>query len=265
MAAGLATGAPPNRGRDGSVRQMNGRAGAMLDANLPGFRRRFLITPAQFAVTAALEDDIHRMAVTLHHDGELVTRVEAEMARHPWDLCPGAVAKVEADFTGRPLAPSARSIDKMANCTHLFDLAELALRHAEDTAPTLYEMLVSDPVDGRVTAVLRRDGQERLRWHLQDDGMLEPHPAQGLFLIGLRPWIATLADEERHEARMLQWASLVAHGRQIPWEIQKGLRALPGSCFASQPGRHEKCQRIGERIDFSKPGARLPLADLESR
>ena len=233
----------------------------MLIDNLPGFRRHFQVTPLPHSVTAALEDDIHRMAVTLHHDGEVVTGVEAEMSRHPWDLCPGAVAKVEADFTGRPLAPSARTIDKKANCTHLFDLAELALRHAEDSAPTLYEMLVSDPVDGRVTAVLRRDGQERLRWDLRDDRMLEPHPARGLPLIGLRPWIATLADEERHEARMLQWASLVAHGRQMPWEPDTEFRALPGSCFASQPGRHEKCQRIGERIDFSKPGARLPLAD----
>ncbi|WP_310531985.1 hypothetical protein [Novosphingobium sp.] len=240
---------------------MNGRAGAMPEANLPGFRRRFLITPAQFAVTAALEDDIHRMVVTLHHDGESVTRVEAEMARHPWDLCPGAVAKVEADFAGRPLAPSARDIDKKANCTHLFDLAELALRHAGDAAPTPYEMLVSDPADGRVTAVLRRNGQERLRWHLQDDQMLEPHPAKGLPLIGLRPWIASLSDEARHEARMLQWASLAAHGRQMPWEPDTPFRALPGSCFASQLGRHENCQRIGERIDFSKPGARLPLAD----
>lgn len=226
-----------------------------------GFRRRFLITPSSRAVTAALEDDIHRMAVTLHHDGESVARVEAEMARHPWDQCPSAVAKVIADFAGRSLAPSARAVDKKANCTHLFDLAELALRHAGDAAPTLYEMQVSDPVDARVTAVLRRDGQERLRWQLQDDCMLEPHSAQGLPLIGLRPWIATLADEERHQARMLQWASLVAHGRQMPWDPDTEFRALPGSCFASQPGRHEKCQRIGERIDFSKPGARLPLAN----
>ncbi len=233
----------------------------MPDANLHGFRRRFLITPAQFAVTAALEDDIHRMAVKLYHDGQSVTRVEAEMARHPWDQCPGAVAKVAADFAGRSLAPSARTVDKKANCTHLFDLAELALRHAGDAAPTLYEMLVSDPEDGRVTAVLRREGQERLRWNLQDDRLLEPHVAQGLPLIGLRPWIATLEDDERHEARMLQWASLVAHGLQMPWESDTPFRALPGSCFASQPGRHEKCQRIGERIDFSKPGAGLPLAD----
>ncbi|MFM6931975.1 MAG: DUF2889 domain-containing protein [Novosphingobium sp.] len=229
--------------------------------DLPGFRRRFAVTPSPRAVTAALEDDIHRMAVTVHHDGEKVVRVEADMARHPWDMCPGAVAKVEADFTGRWLAPSDRTIDKKANCTHLFDLAELALRHAGNAAPTLYEVLVSDPVDGCVTAVLRRDGQERLRWLLHDDMMLAPHPAQGLPLIGLRSWIATLPEDQKFEARMLQWASLVAHGRLMPWEPDTEFRALPGSCFASQPGRHEKCQRIGERIDFSKPGARLPLAD----
>jgi hypothetical protein len=228
---------------------------------LPGFRRRFAVTPSPEEVTAELEDDVHRMSVTLQHDGARVTHVEAGMDRHPWDLCPGAVAKVIADFAGRPLRPSARTIDKKANCTHLFDLAELALRHAIDTVPTLYEMLVSDPVDGIVVAVLRRDGQDRLCWRLRDDQMLEPHPARGLTLIGLRPWIDTLPEEQKFEARMLQWASLVAHSRLIPWDVQTTLRTLPGSCFASQPGRHEKCQRIGERIDFSKPGARLPLAN----
>lgn len=233
----------------------------MLIDELPGFRRRFAVTPSPRSVTSELEDDVHRMAVTLHHDGESVTRVEAKMERHPWDLCPGAVARLISDLTGRPLALQNRIIDKKANCTHLFDMAELALRHVHDAAPSLYEMLVSDPVDGIVTAVLRRDGMERLRWHLKDDCFLEPHPAQGLTLLGLRPWIAALPREDQNEARMLQWASLVAHSRHIPWEVQTTLRALPGSCFASQPGRHEKCQRIGERIDFSKPGARLPLAD----
>lgn len=261
MADGLATGFRPNRGRDGAWRPRGVTPTAMTIDDLPGFRRRFLVTPVSRAVTAALEDDVHRMAVTLHHDGAVITRVEAEMERHPWDLCPGAAAKVIADFTGKELAAAARSSDKKANCTHLFDLAELAARHAREGDPVLYEMLVSDPVDGETTSVLRRGGAERLRWTARNDLVTAPEGPAGLTVLGLRPWIATLSGEERIEARMLQWASLVAHCRLIPWEAQKQLRALPGSCFASQPGLHEKCQRFGEHIDFSKPGARLPLAD----
>lgn len=239
------------------------QTGMTID-DLPGFRRRFLVTPGLGAVTAALEDDVHRMAVTLHHDGEMIIRVEAQMQRHPWDLCPGAVAKVIADFTGKRLAEAARATDKKANCTHLFDLAELAARHAEADAQVMYEMLVSDPVDGETVSVLRRNGIELLQWEAKDDLVLSPEGPDGLKVIGLRPWIATLSEEVRGEARMLQWASLVTHCRHVPWETQESMRALPGSCFASQPDLHDKCQRIGVHIDFSKPGARLPLADLES-
>ena len=51
----------------------------MLDM-LPGFRRRFLVTPLPGRVTAAVEDDYHSMAVILHHDGARISGVDAIMA-----------------------------------------------------------------------------------------------------------------------------------------------------------------------------------------
>ena len=80
--------------------------------NLPGFRRRFLVTPAPDRVTAAVEDDYHCMAVTLHHDGASVASVDATMDRAPWTTCPGAPVVLAATFTGVALAEVARRGEK---------------------------------------------------------------------------------------------------------------------------------------------------------
>ncbi len=52
----------------------------MLDM-LPGFRRRFLVTPLPGRVTAAVEDDYHSMAVILHHDGARISGVASWQRR----------------------------------------------------------------------------------------------------------------------------------------------------------------------------------------
>lgn len=81
-----------------------GREGLMDDlAALPGFRRRFLVTPQPDCVTAAVEDDYHCMAVTLHHDGATIARIEAEMDRAPWTTCPGAAGVLKSTFEGATL------------------------------------------------------------------------------------------------------------------------------------------------------------------
>lgn len=235
----------------------------MMTMDTPGFRRRFKVMPRDGCVIAALEDDVHCMRVRLDHDGSVITHVHTVQERTPWNMCPGSMAKLKEDFTGVSIFERRQRIDKKANCTHLFDLAELALRHVRDAEPTQYDVLVSDPAGGRQESVLLINDAEVMRWAVDRDVIVLPEAAAGLPLIGLRPWIEGLEPEERFRARMLQWASLVAHGRHMSWETDDNLRALPGSCFASQPGRHEKCQRVGERVDFSSPGARPPLAGFE--
>lgn len=240
---------------------------------LPGFRRRIHIVPGQGAgpgagqaaaqVSAAVEDDIHCMAVILSHDGTLITAAEGITHRMPWNTCPGARAVLAQTFTGLPLAeaPARARAAKRSNCTHLFDMAELAAVHALDPVPTTYDVLVSDPVAGQSRAELRRDGQTQLAWTLASDHVAE---AGGAHLVALREWIATLPPEAREGARILQWACLVAHGRTMPWADQADPTRMPANCFAFQPERTGTAHRIDTRLDFSGAG-REPLSHWTGR
>lgn len=228
-------------------------------AAAPGFRRRIRIEPRAGSVSAELEDDFHRMRVTLHHDGTRIERVEADMARWPWSTCPGAVEQIAASLTGLNLADAFANAEKKRNCTHLYDLATWAAAHVGDAAPTVYAVAVADLAEGRVVATLDRDGDRVLEWITQDGRFTAPAAIAGRSLFELRDWIAGLAPAPREAARILQWASLVAHGRAMPWIIGEPVRdAMPANCFTFQPGRIENARRVGERLDFSR-GERQPL------
>lgn len=235
---------------------------------MPGFRRRFVILPREGEVTAALEDDIHCMAVTLVHDGEQVLSVSAEMDRGPWNSCPGAIAVIMDSFSGVSLSKATHKAtdrgDKRQNCTHLYDLAELAAAHALDTAPTHYDVHVSDPESGLVTAELYRNGERELQWQLENDNVIAPEPLAGSHLVKLRDRFGGLAGLEREAARILQWACLVAHGRTMPWDLQSDATRMPASCYSFQPGRAGSARRIDTRLDFSA-GGRKPLSHFDGR
>jgi len=77
----------------------------------------------------------------------------------------------------------------------------------------------------------------------------------GQMLTQLRDWIATLPPAEAEAARILQWASMVAHGRQMTdWENFTP-ELMPANCFAFQPERpRDHIRRTGQRHDFSQGG-----------
>jgi hypothetical protein len=224
----------------------------------PGFRRRFLIEPSEGEVLARVEDDFHHMVVSLRHDGEAISAVDAEMVRAPWTTCPGAEAVVERTFVGVPLTQAARRGFKQANCTHLYDLAVLAAAHADDSAPTAYEILVSDPDPDQVEAELRRNGESVLRWSLRGMELTAPEEIAGKTVFHLRDWIASLPAAEREAAKILQWACLLAHGRSLPLEQQSDATKLPSNCYTFQPETAAHAVRVGRVIDFSR-GGRQPL------
>ena len=228
---------------------------ALIDS-LPGYRRRFVITPAPGVVRSELEDDFHCMGVELRHDNGVVTAVRPLMARAPWTTCPGAVAALERTFTGHALSAFATRGDKPLNCTHLYDLAQLAAAHALDDRPLTYDMLVSDPIDGRIVAELRRDGETTMRWELEGMTLRAPAELADLSLLELGPWIASLDASTQEAARLLRWASMVAHGRTIPLADQSDARKLArGSCYTFQPETAARAERVGEIRDFSQSGA----------
>ncbi|MES0874303.1 hypothetical protein [Sinimarinibacterium thermocellulolyticum] len=224
---------------------------------LPGFRRRLLVERGADWVRSALEDDFHCMAVTLRHDQGLVTAVEPLMRRAPWTTCPGAVERLRLTFTGAALSDFAGRGDKRSNCTHLYDLALLAAAHAFDTAPPVYDILVSDPIDGRRTAELRRDGVRLLGWIDREHRIVEPAELAGRRLDELQAWIDGLDPVRQEAARLLRWGAIIAHGRSIPMERQSDARRMPPNCYSFQPERAHVARRVGEVRDFSRGGAQL--------
>lgn len=219
---------------------------------LPGFRRRLIVAPAADRVKSEVEDDYHCMGVTVHHDGTVATKIEAVIQRAPWTTCPGAIAVIEQTFTGVPLAGFAARGEKKANCTHLHDLAVLAAAHAFDQGPIVYDILVSDPIDGRREAQLRRDGRTVLGWTLAGGVIVEPTELAGIQLDQMRPWIDSLDCERQEAARLLRWGTILANGRTIKWERQSVSSRLPaGNCYTFQPERITEARRIGAIRDFS--------------
>ncbi len=229
---------------------------------LTGYRRRILIEPIPGQVTAELEDDYHRMVVTLTHKDGIATTVSSEMKRSPWTLCPGAMAQLAGTYTGQPLAGFARHGDKTQNCTHLHDLALFAAAHAQDSAATAYDIFVTDPVDGLREARLTRNGESFLNWQLEGEKFLVPAELAGRSTSELGDWIAGQDKTTAEAARILRWAGRIAHGRRL--EIPAGLSATTyarSTCYNFQPDRAAGShRRPGADIDFSQPGAE-PMAD----
>ncbi|MCX7863666.1 MAG: hypothetical protein N2423_01300, partial [Novosphingobium sp.] len=150
------------------------------------------------------------------------------------------------------------------NCTHLHDLAVLAAAHAHDAKGLTYEVLASDPLVGERILEVRRDGICLHRWIERDGLLAEPEAIAGLHLMKLREWIDSLPEGQQESARILQWASLVAHGRTMPMAQQSRAVDLPPNCYTFQPERAKLADRIGVRHDFSD-GSRVPLAGFDDR
>ena len=225
---------------------------------LPGFRRRFRITPRAGSVCSELEDDYHRMSVTLTHDGRTVTDVEPVMERVPWTICPGARVQLQRTFTGVALADVAVRGEKRENCTHLHDLAVLAAAHAMDDEPLVYDILVSDPIDGRRRVEMRRDGATVLAWSDEKNRIVEPAELAGVTLDKLRPWIESLPPGRRESARLLQWGAIIANGRSRSLDQQSDASALGvGRCYTFQAHRVAAAERISDIRDFSQGTTQL--------
>jgi len=236
----------------------------METSEAPGYRRRIRVEPRDGAVLAMLEDDIHCMAVTLEHDGETVIAVRPVTERMPWNTCPGAADQLVRTFAGQPLAEVTARREKKQNCTHLHDLAVIAAGHAGDISGFTYDISASDPVDGVRILEIRRDGDLLHRWVECDGALTEPEAVSGLTLMTMRDWIASLEGTEQEAARLLQWGSLVAHGRTMSLEEQSKASELPPNCYTFQPERAVHADRVGDRFDFSD-GTRVPLAGFGDR
>lgn len=229
---------------------------------VPAFRRRILIEPSPGVVTAELEDDWHRMVVTLTHRDGVVVEIDSDMTRWPWTTCPGAISRLSQTFTGAALDALARQGERTQNCTHLHDLALFAAAHANEGAPVAYDVTVSDPVEGRRVARLLRNGEPMFVWSQENDRFAAPSSLAGLRLSDLGPWISELDADMREGARILRWAAIMAYGRAM--DIPEGLSATTfagGACYTFQPDQARVSKRRANvPRDLSADGQQ-PLSD----
>jgi hypothetical protein len=215
-------------------------------------------------VRGDLEDDFHRFGLTLHHDGARVTAVEGDAGRFPWTTCPSAVDPLRS-VAGAPIARRLTELGEhvaaRSNCTHLFDLAGLAIAHAArgSLEPTrLYDIEIPDRERGRTSPQLSRDGQVLLRWDLEGTMISGPPPYDDIALrAGFLAWAEERLDEEEAEAAIvLRRACDISFGRAMDLDVYDTAADLGdimlGTCHSFQPGTIEVALRNkGQTRDFS--------------
>jgi Protein of unknown function (DUF2889) len=237
------------------------------------FRRRLGICSAgdvtRGETRAALEDDFHHFRVRIAYAGGRVQQVDGWAVRHPYSTCPLAANQLSR-LVGAPLNPLAHSVmrvtDPSEQCTHLLDLAGLAIAAAaRSVALRWYDIAVPRRVEGRTLATLDKDGVRTLEWELLDTTIIGPAPFQGVSLRdGMAAWALTHLPEEQAEAALvLRRCALISLGRAINLDAQ--IHAEPtGRCFVQQPERATQgLRRVGSVLDFTAAATDLCATDRE--
>ena len=229
----------------------------------PGiYRRRIRIVAEPGRVRADLEDDLHRVGVVIHHDGHQVTATEGITLRIPWSACPDSARMLERlvgmALVAHPLATH-RHTDSLAQCTHMFDLAGLAVAHAARRSPGCrYDMAIPVEAEPAVQiATLHRDGAPLLTWTVDGTRLLAPEPFAGQNLRRLLAWAETsLPDPDLFEpVVVLRRAMLISGSRRYDVDAAPTAAATGyamGACFTYQPGVAESATRqYGTIRDFT--------------
>jgi hypothetical protein len=202
-----------------------------------------------------------------------VLEVAGEALRYPWTECPGAAIPLRAlrgmELSAR-LSAAAEHTDSRANCTHLFDLAALAVTHAHaGRARRQLDLAVPDWVEGRSRPSLSRDGAPLLLWDVERLRIAAPAPFAGVSLRGgaFARWAEANLDPETAEAALaLRRACFIAGGRMHDLDAAADaslyMSMAPRSCHTFTPGIAERARRMrGTTLDFTKAPEAL-LADV---
>jgi hypothetical protein len=231
------------------------------------FRRGITLESSGGEVRGELADDFHHFAVRVVHDGERAIEVEGEDVRVPWTTCPGAIEPLRR-MVGAPVSDRILDVFKHTRpreqCTHLHDLACLALTHAaRGETRRHYDVALPDRIQDETEAVLRCDGEDLLRWRLRGNRVerATPHVFDGLPL-AIFPFLDFLLDDLRDRpaiaeaAWILQRAIFVGAGRRHDFEGMheaKDFAAVLGAaCHTFAPERVDDAKRVGGTVrDFS--------------
>jgi hypothetical protein len=230
------------------------------------YRRRIRLTSEPGLVHGELEDTNHGFRCTIFHDGEKVTDIQSEVLRIPFDTCPGAVEPLRK-LIGLALCDDIQTLipltDSSSNCTHLLDLALLAIRHSRrSVAELIYDICVEDQADDNSSAAAEVYANGKLvhRWQTCNWEITGPDDLkQKVLYKGFSKWAAAcFTGEEREAAFILQKGYFVASARRYNIDAQVGQAAnehrdvMLGVCFSYSTPQIEVAKRTADSTrDFS--------------
>ncbi len=214
------------------------------------FRRRVVARAEGLHVRAAVEDDLHHFEVDVVHDGRVVIAVEGRSIRYPWTTCPQATASIGL-LAGTAVAlpvKVAPEIDARLHCTHLYELARLAIAQAARGGSRQYDIEMPDRVDDLSRATIKRDGEVVFIWDLDGYQVIRPDAFAGIEIMGRISW----PDEVRRDADALEACLILRRAitvASIRNPGKEGIRdgtspiapfdetRMIGACFSYQPDR----------------------------
>lgn len=229
------------------------------------YRRRIRLEHGAGCVYGALEDTNHGFTVTVSHDGERVTAIEAEAKRVPYTSCPGALQPIKG-YVGVDIRSGLRDLNfhmpPSSNCTHLLDLTVMAINHAANPNPVRqWDISVSDQTaDSDSLCTIHRDGELVFSWHARDLQLTAPPELAGKpFYLGFGKWASKYFPPDQLEAAFnLQKGYFVSLARMFDVEQMAGEPALAsqqsmgGACYTySSPAIEHGVRTSGSMRDFS--------------
>ncbi|WP_417780127.1 DUF2889 domain-containing protein [Stutzerimonas xanthomarina] len=237
------------------------------------FRRRVdIVTSEEHGegeVRAALEDDFHHFRVWAKYQAGALIAVGGKAIRYPYTACLQATEPLER-LVGMPLSRVAHSVTRQTDathqCTHLLDLAGLAIAAAaRQSRRRRYDIEIPGRVDNRTIARLTRDQDWKLDWSVNGPLIEAPETYAGVNLReGMARWaLQTLSEEEAEAALILRRCTLISLGRER--DLDRQIHAVPsGLCYSQQPKRAEQAIRMkGSTWDFESSQEQLCASDQD--
>lgn len=224
-----------------------------LDQSMPGL------------VVALMEDTNHGFSLHLSHDGHCITDLSAKALRIPLNTCvdaPGQLAQLVGFPLSGALADWFRKGNPSAQCTHLFDLATLAFRHAGRAAKERrYDIIVEDADrDGILDMRALRDGEQVFHWRMNSE-LTATYPeciAGKPMMRGFHQWASELfTGDDLELAAQLQRGGFVSFARRFDHNAVSGKIAAEdgvrlGTCYSYSESRIHQSVRLTDSVrDFS--------------
>jgi hypothetical protein len=203
------------------------------------FRRRIRLTKTATSVVAELEDCSHAMRLTLHHHNGVISGIEGEVLRAPVNTCAEAPTRLQ-EFVGHALNGSndvwIKQIDPSQQCTHLHDIALMAISHAQGDDPVRQlDIAITDEANSVMNAEILLNGAAIHRWQVKNREIIAPEKLKGKPLFkGFIPWVREeLSSEEQVCALAMQRGLLVSNARR--WDMPS-VYGKPADTFG--PGKN---------------------------